>query len=173
MKIKLEWKMKKIFVSGLLVAISAGIIIFLGKLAIEVLTDIFSPLILYVLPEKNNLVIPMSIGLAILIIMLMGWLASLALVRKIFNNILKKTVPKVIEKRGAAVLELTPGVYIIAAVIKEIRWKNLDGEITKKCVLFTPSSPIPTSGLPIIFADRTKVTLLKILIITLNYEMRF
>ena len=149
--------MKKILTTGTLVVLSIGIIVFMGKLVvIDFLAVLSRPLIL-ALFGKEHLVIPSTIVLTILIIILVGFLFS----REFFAKFLR-SVPRGVERNRSCLVMFGPEAFYIAAIIKEITFKRLSGDTKKYYILYCPSSPIPWSGLPIIFVEEKNVVLLNL-----------
>ncbi len=69
---------------------------------------------------------------------------------------------KKIESSRGAIVKKTDGTYFIAAVIKKIKIVRWWGGLESFYLLYSPSSPIPWGGLPIIFATERNVILLKL-----------
>lgn len=148
--------MKALFVKGLLAFFSIGIIGFLGKIIlVDFLAEIFRPAILIVLTEVW--VIPLTIVLTIIIIFLMGLILSIPLIRTVLSWILKRIFKKIDNGEGV-LIKTSEGLEYLAIFIKEIKFKRLTGVIENRCILFAPYSPIPGTGLPLIFAKSEMVT---------------
>jgi hypothetical protein len=145
--------LRGIFTKGFIVFLLVGIIYFFGKLIIyDLLVPIFRPLIVSIIGRGDlYLVVLLTIAFTILVIFVVGLIPFGKLFRR--QNI---------EKSHGAFVIIDSGTYFIAAIIKKVRFKKIDGKMQGLYVLFSPYSPFPWSGLPIIFAKEENVIPLKV-----------
>lgn len=153
--------MKKILTTGLTIVLPITILIFLFKwVIVDFLAKLSGPLILFWF-GKDYLVIPLTVIFTFLLILLVGFLFSRSKISSAVGRIFRR-IPKDIQEMPGALVEFGSDVYFISAIIKETELKKGSGEIEKLYVLYGPSSPIPWTGLPIIFAKKEQVIRLKI-----------
>jgi len=147
--------MKRIFLAGSTVFLMLGLVWLIFKLVvIDSLTYVFRPLILLFAGE--NLVIPITIALTLILIFAVGLFASRIKFQKIVNKYFERMLPG--GKHGVLV-EKSDGVYDLAVVIKKITLLRLIGGEQTLYLLFYPSIPfVWTSGLPIGLAREDKLT---------------
>lgn len=145
--------MRRIFIKGFLSLLLVGVVYFFGKVLIyDLLVPIFRPLIMSLMGVENEyLVIILTVVFTILVIFIVGLIP--------FGAVLKR---RGIEKSHGAFVMINPGTYFIAAIITKVRFKKIDRRVQTLYVLFSPYSPFPWSGLPIIFAKKENVIPLKI-----------
>jgi len=145
--------MRKIFIKGFLSLLLVGVVYFFGKVLVyDLLVPIFRPLIMSVIGVKDEyLVIILTVVFTILVIFIIGLIP--------FGVVLKR---RDIEKSHGAFVMINPGTYFIAAIITKVRFKKIGRRMQMLYVLFSPYSPFPWSGLPIIFAKEENVIPLKI-----------
>ena len=154
--------MQKIFLSGLFTALLVGIVFYFFKFLIgDALSPLFRPLILHITGDREYLVIPLTVVFSIIAIMLIGLVTTRIHFQSIFNRYFRK-VPKNLEKSRGALVQLDDNTYALAIVIKEIEIKSPDGLIEQYYTLYCPGAPFPWSGLPVIYARKDKVRLLKL-----------
>lgn len=140
--------MRNIFIKGFLSVFLIGVIFFFGKVVIyDFLVGIFRPFIRSTIGiEEEYLIVILTIVFTILVIFLVGLIPFGALFRR-----------KSIEKSHGAFIIISPGTYFLAAIITKVRFKKKDGSMQTLYVLFSPYSPFPWSGLPIVFAKEENV----------------
>ena len=145
--------MRRIFIKGILSFLLVGVIYFFGKVIVyDLLVPIFRPLIVSLIGVENEyLVVILTLVFTILVIFVVGLIP--------FGVVFKR---KGIEKSHGAFVIINPGTYFIAAIITKVRFKKTDRRMQTLYVLFSPYSPFPWSGLPIIFAKEENVIPLKI-----------
>ncbi|MDD3399946.1 MAG: hypothetical protein WC919_04520 [Candidatus Paceibacterota bacterium] len=155
--------MKKVIATGIGVVFLVGIIMLFVKLVfLDMLFPLFKPFVLLIFgPEKSFLVVPVALFMTTLIILLAGFLFSRDCAKKFLTRAVRK-VPQGIESSRGALVKLADGSYLIAAKIKKIKIGRMDGGTDDYYILYSPSSPIPWGGLPIIFAKKENVILLKL-----------
>jgi uncharacterized membrane protein len=157
-----EGQLRKIFMSGLIICFLIGILVFFFKfLLVDVLSSVFRPVVLHFFNEEL-LVIPLTIVFTLCIVLIVGGASVKIDFQKLLNKYVVRRVPSIIEKGHGALVEFGPGAYYLAIMMKEISFKRTNGEIEKYYVLFCPSTPIPWSGLPVIYARKEKVIPLKL-----------
>ncbi len=153
--------MRKILVSGLFACFLIGIIFFFFKfLIMDVLVPTFGPLIL-LLTGKEYLVIPLAIVFTFIVVVIVGAITTRIKFRDLYNRYVRK-VPRNLESGRGAMVEFSPGASYLAVIIKEVNLRKVNGEIAKYYVLYCPSTPLPWSGLPVIYVEKEKVTPLKL-----------
>jgi hypothetical protein len=145
--------MRSIFTKGIIVFLLVGILYFFGKLIIyDLLVPIFRPLIVSLIGRDDAyLVILLTVALTVVIIFVVGLIP--------FGRLFRR---KSIEKSHGAFIVISPGTYFIAAIVAKIKFKKVNRKLQTLYVLFSPYSPFPWSGLPIIFVKEEKVIPLKI-----------
>jgi hypothetical protein len=145
--------MRKVFIKGFLSVLLIGVIFFLGKVVIyDFLVSIFRPFIRSTIGiEEEYLVVILTIVFTLLVVFIVGLIPFGALFKR-----------KGIEKSHGAFVIISPGTYFLAAIITKINFKKIDKSIQTLYVLFSPYSPFPWSGLPIIFAKEENVIALNI-----------
>jgi len=149
--------MKNVLTTGSIIVFAIGIVYFVGKTIFDVSVSIFGPLIL-MLFNKEYLVVPLTIFFTAIIVIVVGILFSHIGFRTSVSNRLKKVLP---HGECGALVSLSPGVYFLAIIIGKTSFKDLQGVSRSQYVLYAPSSPVPISGLPIIFVETDKVIPLK------------
>ena len=145
--------MRKIFAKGFLSLLLVGVIYFFGKVLVyDLLVPIFRPLITSVIGiEDEYLVIILTVAFTIVVIFILGLIP--------FGVVFKR---RGIERSHGAFVMINPGTYFIAAIVTRVRFKKIGGRTQALYVLFSPYSPFPWSGLPVIFAKEENVIPLKI-----------
>lgn len=145
--------MRGIFAKGFVVFLLVGVLYFFAKLIVyDLLVPIFRPLIVSLIGRSDEyLVIILTFVFTVLVIFVVGLIP--------FGKLFRR---KGIEKSHGAFVALSPGTYFIAAIVAKIKFKKVNRKLQTLYVLFSPYSPFPWSGLPIIFAKEEKVTPLKI-----------
>ena len=122
--------MRNIFFKGFLSVFLVGVIVFFGKVVIyDFLVGIFRPIIRSTFGIDEEYLIP-------------------------FGFLFKR---KGIEKSHGAFILISPGTYFLAAIVSKVKFKKADGSLQTLYVLFSPYSPFPWSGLPIVFAKEENV----------------
>ena len=145
--------MRNIFIKGFLLVLLIGVIFFFGKVIIyDFLVGIFRPFIRSTIGiEEDYLIVIMTIAFTLLVIFVVGLIPFGALFKR-----------KSIEKSHGAFILISPGTYFLAAIITKVRFKKKDGNMQTLYVLFSPYSPFPWSGLPIVFAKEENVIAINI-----------
>jgi uncharacterized membrane protein len=153
--------MRKIFLSGLLACFLIGLLFFFFKfIVVDVLAALFRPLIIHMF-DNESLVIPLSIVFSLAMFMVVGAIVTRIKYRDLFNKYLHK-VPENLQKGRGALVLLGPDTYFLALIIKETTFMQANGVAEKYYVLYGPSTPLPWSGLPVLFAPKDKVRPLKL-----------
>lgn len=153
--------MRKILLSGLFTCFLVGIIFFFFRfILVDVLSPLFRPLILF-LTAKEFLVIPLTIVFTFVVILVIGWLITRIKLQDIFNKYIQRRAMNLGHARGALV-NVGPDKYLLAIVIKEIEFKNVNNETGRYYVLYAPQAPLPWTGLPLLVVAKDKVHLLKL-----------
>jgi uncharacterized membrane protein len=153
--------MSKIFLTGFLTSLLIGILFFLLKFLLDALTSVFRPLIMYITSDREYLVIPLTIVFSLVVILIVGLITTRIHFQELFTRYFRR-VPKNLEKARGALVKLDEETYALAIVIKEIEMKNAIGEMEQFYVLYCPGAPFPWSGLPVIYAKKEDVRLLKL-----------
>jgi hypothetical protein len=154
--------LRKILLSGLIICFLIGILVFFFKfLLVDVLSPIFRPAVLFLF-NQEYLVIPMTIVFTFCIVLIVGGISSKINIQNFINKHIVRRIPSEIEKGHGALVEFGTGSYFLAVIMKEVSFKRADGEVEKYCVLYCPSTPIPWSGLPVIYARKDKVIPVKL-----------
>ncbi len=145
--------MRGIFTKGFIVFLLVGVVYFFGKLLIyDLLVPIFRPLIVSLISRDDAyLVVILTVVFTILAIFIIGLIP--------FGRLFRR---KSIEKSHGAFVVISPGTYFIAAIVAKVKFKKVNRKLQTLYVLFSPYSPFPWSGLPIIFVKEEKVIPLKI-----------
>lgn len=148
--------------SGLIICFLIGILVFFFKfLLVDVLSPVFRPIVLHLFGEEY-LVIPLTIVFTLCIVLIVGAVSSKINFQYLINKYIIRRVPSEVEKGHGALVEFGEGSYYLAVMMKEVNFKRANGEIEKYSVLFCPSTPLPWSGLPVIYAKKEKVIPLKL-----------
>jgi uncharacterized membrane protein len=152
---------RKLITTGLIAVFLVGIVYFFFRvLIVDALTPIFRPLIVH-LTDREYLVIPLTIVFTLVLVFIAGAIFTRIKFTAIFNRYLRR-VPKDLEKGRGALVSLAPDTFFLAMIIKEISFQRANGKLEKFYVLYGPSSPLPWSGLPILFVKKEKVVPLRI-----------
>jgi len=148
--------------SGLIICFLIGILVFFFKfLLVDVLSPVFRPVVLYLFAAEY-LVVPLTIVFTLCIVLIVGGVSAKINFQNLVNKYIIRRVPSEIEKGHGALVEFGPEAYYLAVMMKEVSFKRINGETEKYCVLFCPSTPLPWSGLPVIYARKEKVIPLKL-----------
>ena len=164
--------MKTIMSRGTLIVFSVGVLVAIIAFVLDFLTNLFKPLITPWL-NMDYLVTPVAIIFVLILIFVVGFIFTrktlfnfmIGIMGKIpFINwfIGQQKLPQTINDMPGALVRFAEGSYYIAALVGEQKFKNDEGYIEILYKLYSPSAPIPWSGLPIIFARKEQVILLKI-----------
>ncbi len=164
--------MKSIMTRGVLIVFSLGILAFIVYTLLDFLIKLWRPLIIS-LTGREYLVIPLTIIFTILLIALVGFIFSRKNLFDRFSSLWaripvvnwflgEKRIPQSIHDMPGALVRFSDGSYYIAALVGNQKFRNKNGELEHMYKLYCPSAPVPWSGLPIIFARREQVILLKI-----------
>ena len=157
---------------GVLIVFSLGILAFIVYTLLDFLVKLWRPLIIS-LTGREYLVTPLAIVFTILLIALVGFIFSRRNLFDRFSSLWaripvvnwflgEKRIPQSIHDMPGALVRFSDGSYYIAALVGNQKFKNKNGELEHMYKLYCPSAPVPWSGLPIIFAKREQVILLKI-----------
>jgi len=148
--------MRKILLSGLLACVLIGIaVFFFWFLIVDVLANIFRPLILN-LTGQEYLVIPLALVFTIVIVFVVGFAVTKIKFQEFYARHFRK-VPKDLEKGRGALVMFGPGAYYLGIIIKETNIRKSADKLEKYYVLYCPSTPLPWSGLPVIYVEQDKV----------------
>jgi len=154
--------LRKVLLSGLVVCFLIGILVFFFKfLLVDVLSPIFRPLV-FLLFDDEFLVIPLTIVFTFIVLLIVGEISTRINFQYIYNKYIVRRIPKDIEKGRGALVEFGPEAYYLAVLMKDVSFKRANGEVETFCVLFCPSTPLPWTGLPVIYARKEKVIPLKL-----------
>lgn len=164
--------MKGIMATGTLIVFSLGIIALLIYTLLDFLVRLWKPLIVS-LTGRESLAIPLTIVFSLLLIAFAGFVFSrrrsfdrfsgFAARIPVINWFLgEKRIPQSIHDMPGALVRFSNGSYYIAALVGNQKFRNKSGEMQNMYKLYCPSAPVPWSGLPIIFAKREHVILLKL-----------
>jgi uncharacterized membrane protein len=152
--------MRKILLSGLLACFLIGIAFFFFWFLIQdVLVVIFSPIILS-LTGQQYLVIPLTLVFTVVVVFIVGFAVTRIKFQDIYARHIRK-LPKDLEKGRGALVMFGPGAYYLGVIIKETQIRQPDGNLERYYVLYCPSTPLPWSGLPVIYVEQKKVIPLK------------
>ena len=148
--------MRKAFIAGLFATVLIGIIyFFLRYLIVDILDPLFKPLIS--LMTKNEILeLLLDIVFAVIGIFIIGQITTRIKFQEIYTKYFRR-VPINLEKGRGALVSIGPEAYFLAIITKEITLKRADGELVPYYVLYAPSTPIPMSGLPVIYVEKSKV----------------
>jgi uncharacterized membrane protein len=153
--------LRKILLSGLLVCFLIGIaFLFFRFLIVDVLASLFRPVILD-LTDREYLVIPLTLVLSFLVIFIVGFISTRINFQDFYSRHFRR-VPKDLEKGRGALVMFSPGAYYLGIIIKETMMIRANGQNGKYYVLYCPSTPLPWSGLPVIYVEQQKVIPLKL-----------
>jgi len=147
--------MRKILLSGLFASFLIGIIYFFVKAFVGFLDPLFRPLISH-LTENSVEEFVLDIVFALIAIFIIGSITTRIKFQDIYNKYFRRVPPNLETGRGALVA-ISPGAYYLAIIIKEILITKASGECGQFYVLYAPSTPIPMSGLPVIYVEKSKV----------------
>lgn len=148
--------MKKILLTGLLACFLIGIAVFFFEfLVVNVLSGIFGPWILD-LTGRQYLVIPLTLVCTFIVILIVGFFVTRIKLQNLYSRYFRK-IPKDLEKGHGALVSFGDGAYYLGIIIKETQIRQTDGSLEKYYVLYCPSTPLPWSGLPVIYVEQKKV----------------
>ncbi len=152
--------MRKVLLSGLLACFLIGIaFFFLRFLVVDVLAAIFRPLVLD-LTGREYLVIPLTLVFTFIAILIVGFAVTKIKFQSIYSRYFRR-IPKDLERGHGALVMFSPGAFYLGVIIKETCLRLPDGSLEKYYVLYCPSTPLPWSGLPVIYVEQKKVIPLK------------
>jgi uncharacterized membrane protein len=153
--------MKKILLTGLLACFLIGIAYFFFRfLIVDVLAAIFRSLIL-ALTNREFLVVPLTLVFTVVVALIVGLVVTRINFQEIYTHYFHK-VPKDLEKGRGALVMFAPGAFYLGIIIKETHFRRPNGNMEKYYVLYCPSTPLPWSGLPVIYVEQKKVIPLKL-----------
>jgi uncharacterized membrane protein len=153
--------MRKILISGLFSCFLIGVLVFFLRIIfVDALIPVFRPII-HLLTDEIYWEIPLTIILTVAVITIVGFFITRIKLQNIFNRFMERRARNFENARGALVA-IAPDTYVLAIVIKEVSFKRANNEIEKYYVLYSPLSPLPWSGLPILLVPKEKVLLLKL-----------
>jgi uncharacterized membrane protein len=154
-------EMRKILLSGIFACFLVGIVFFFFRfIIVDVLAPIFQPVVLK-LTGQEYLVIPLALVFTFLIILVVGSIVTRIKFRDLYNRFIRR-VPEDLQKGRGALVMFNPGAYYLAVIIKEVDLKKANGDMQRYYVLYCPSVPLPWSGLPLVYAEKERVTPLKL-----------
>lgn len=152
--------MRRMLLSGLVACFLIGIAFFFFRfLILDVLAPIFRPLILD-LTGQQYLVVPLTLVFTFIVILIVGFAITRIKLQNIYTRYFHK-IPKDLEKGRGALVMFGPGAYFLGIIIKETNIRQPAGNLEKYYVLYCPSTPLPWSGLPVIYVEQQKVIPLK------------
>lgn len=148
--------MKKILGSGILAALSLGLIFFLGKFLIaDILGAVARPWIISWF-HREYLVYPLTIALTLALIIVLGIFVSKIKILERITRLLGDGK----DSKGGRVALITHGdVDFFGLVTKEVKYIRLDGKTEDRCVVYLPTSPTAWTGAPIAFIPKNEVRL--------------
>ncbi len=153
--------MRKILGTGFFTVFLIGIAYFLLKFLIgDALAPLFRPLIMAIGGDRDYLVIPLTLVFTFILILLVGTAATRIRFGDLINKYFRR-LPKNIDRARGALVALDDGAYFLAIVIKEVEFKLANGTSEPGYALYAPAAPFPWSGLPVIYARKRNVLLLK------------
>jgi uncharacterized membrane protein len=148
--------MKKVLASGLIACFIIGITYFFFRfLIVDVLAAMFRPTILN-FTDRQYLVIPLTLVFTFIAILIVGFAVTRIKLQNIYTRYFRR-VPKDLEKGHGALVMFGDGAYYLGIIIKDTHIRQEDGSLHKYYVLYCPSTPLPWSGLPVIYVDEKKV----------------
>lgn len=167
-----RYELKGIIVRGTIIVFSLGVIAFLVYFLLDFLTKLWRPAI-KPLVSKDYLVTIVAIIITIIFIGMVGFVFSRENLSGRWGRLMgripvinwflgEKRIPQSVQEMPGALVKFSEGSYYIAALMGEQKFKNKNGEMESMYKLYCPSSPVPWSGLPIVFARVERVILLKL-----------
>jgi uncharacterized membrane protein len=148
--------LRKILTAGLIAIFLIGIVYFFFRvLIVDVITPLFLPLTER-MTDKDYVQVTLAIIFTVIVMFVLGALITRIKFQSLFNRYLRR-VPKDLERGRGALVMLAPDTFFLALIIKEINFQRASGKMEKFYVLYGPSSPLPWSGLPILFVRRERV----------------
>ena len=160
--------MREVIIKGTIIVFAVGVIIGIFYFVIDVTSRIWRPLIMMIF-DNETYVLPMTIAFTVVLILIVGFLTTRVRLRDFFKKFIismpilnwffrgsRKVHEGIKEERGALV-KFHDGSYYIAAIAGKRMVAGDSGEMEEMYILYSPSSPIPWSGLPIIFAKKENV----------------
>jgi uncharacterized membrane protein len=152
---------RKILTTGLIAVFLIGIVYFFFRvLVLDIITPLFNPILVHV-TDKDYFQIPLAIIFTAIVVMIIGWILTKFHLQNIYDRYLRR-VPINLERARGALVMLGPDTYFLALIIKEINLQRLTGKPEKYYVLYGPSSPLPWSGLPILYVKKDRVIVVKL-----------
>jgi uncharacterized membrane protein len=166
---------KDIFIKGGLIVFSVGIIVYIVYLFLGLLRTAWTPVIKYVFQTDDIASVNIyqsyftAIGFTLIIVFIIGFIFTrpkiLAFLRKAFKTVsliqmLKGSSSRAhvsINEKPGALVKFTDGSYYLAAIAGKRKFRDRCGDIVDMYILYSPSSPVPWSGLPVIFAKKENV----------------
>jgi uncharacterized membrane protein len=148
--------LRKILTAGLIAIFLIGIVYFFFRvLIVDIITPLFLPLTER-MTDKDYVQVTLAIIFTVIVMFVLGALLTRIKFQSLFNRYLRR-VPKDLERGRGALVMLAPDTFFLALIIKEISFQRASGKMEKFYVLYGPSSPLPWSGLPILFVRRERV----------------
>ncbi len=165
--------MRELIIKGTTIVFAVGVIIGIFYFVIDIISRMWRPLILWIF-DNEAYVIPMTIVFTVALILIVGFFATRVKLRKflkkfnigvpILNWFFKgsrKAHEGITEEQGALV-QFHDGTYYIAAIAGKREIVRASGQSEEMYILYSPSAPVPWSGMPIIFAKKENVIPLNI-----------
>ncbi len=153
--------MRKILTTGVIAVFLVGIIYFFFRvLIVDLLQPLFMPILVHI-TDNDAYQILLTIAFAVIVVVIVGAILTRLKLQGLYNRYFRR-VPKDLERARGALVMLAPDTYFLALIIKEIDFHRLNGKVEKYFVLYGPSSPLPWSGLPILYVKREKVVAVKL-----------
>jgi uncharacterized membrane protein len=147
---------KKVLLSGLIACFLIGIAFFFFRfLIVDVLAAMFGPTILN-FTDRDFLVIPLTLVFTFIAILVVGFAITKIKLQNIYTRYFRR-VPKDLEKGHGALVMFADGAYYLGIIIKDTYIRRPEGNMEKLYVLYCPSTPLPWSGLPVIYVEEKKV----------------
>lgn len=153
--------MRKIVTTGLVAIFLIGIFYFFFRvLIVDILTPLFNPILVHI-TDNDYVKVPLAIVFTAIVVVVLGWILTRFRLQGLYDRYFRR-VPKNLERARGALVMLAPDTYFLALIIKEIDLQRLIGKPEKYYVLYGPSSPLPWSGLPILYVKKERVVVVKL-----------
>jgi len=160
--------MKEVVVKGTIIVFAIGVIVGIFYFVIDIISRIWRPLIMLIF-NNEAYVLPMTIAFTIVLILIVGFMTTQVKIRSFFKKFVisipilnwffrgsRKVHEGIKEERGALV-KFYDGTYYISAIAGKRQVMVDSGRLEEMYILYSPSAPVPWSGLPIIFAKKENV----------------
>ncbi|MBE0479882.1 MAG: hypothetical protein IBX68_02770 [Dehalococcoidia bacterium] len=164
--------MKSILNRGILITFSLGVLAFIIYFVLDIVSRVWRPVIMSLF-HNQDLVIPLTIVFSVMVILFVGWAFSPNRMSNRVGILLSKVpvlnwflgdgrIPQSARDMPGVLVRFSEGAYFIGALTGLQKMKSKDGQVRVMYKIYSPSAPVPWSGLPIIFVTREQVIPLKI-----------